>query len=113
MPETISVASLAERLERMAGVVDTHLRECGDANRAQSALLASIANRLESIETLPMKGVKWIAGIVGTAVITLVVQNFYLHERTEQTAHAAAVQASEAKTQGQAIAETIGAPVTK
>ena len=107
----ISVASLAERLDRMAGVVDTHLRECGEANRAQTAFLSNIADRLQSIETLPMKAIKWIAGIVGTAVITLVVQNFYLHEQTAQTARIAAVQATEAKAQGQAIAATIGAPI--
>ena len=98
----MTVATLAVRLERVSGQLDAHLSECSTANIATATALKTIADKIESFERLPMKAVRWLGGIVLAAAITLLVQNFMLHQDTSDKAQAAVVAANQAAT-GQAV----------
>lgn len=55
--------------------------------------LDRLERKIDAITQLPMQTLKWVGGLVVGAAITVLVQNFILHEQTTQTTQQAVTQA--------------------
>jgi len=89
MPEGLTLESVSHELTR-------HVDTCEAQGIANAKVLESIAHRIEAIEKLPMMAVRYLGGIVVTAALTLLTQNFLLHQSTEKAAQTAATAANTA-----------------
>ena len=114
MRGVVNVAAVAARIEEVAGRVDglsgrldTHLQECKTSNEATAEVLKLLVRKVENIEQLPIKVVRWLAGIVVAAVVTLLTQNYILHQDTSQKATQAAASANHAANSADAVEHKI------
>ena len=96
MPGSVSLDTIAQRL-------DDHLENCAKATADTSLALKELSAEVAEIKQLPVKALRWVAGIVLTAVLTLLTQNFFLHQETAKKADVAAAQASSAASAVQKI----------
>lgn len=85
----VTVQALAQKL-------DDHLENCAAENIVTRKAITEMTAAIDEIKTLPIKAIRWMAGIIGTAVLTLAVQNFALHSETSKKADEAATQAAAA-----------------
>ena len=103
MPET-DVNALAQQLT-------DHLRDCYAVRLETKDELKAIKNELSAFRALPGKALRWAATIVGGAVLTIVTQNFFLHQDTAQAARQAATNANVAAAAAQQIPAKTAAAV--
>lgn len=96
LPGSVSLDTIAQRL-------DDHLENCAKASSDTSLALKELSAEVAQIKELPVKALRWVAGIVLTAVLTLLTQNFFLHQETAKKADVAAAQASSAASAVQKI----------
>jgi hypothetical protein len=101
MPDT-DVSALAQQLT-------DHLKDCYRVRDETNATLKGISDEITTFKALPGKALRWAAGIVGTAVLTILTQNFFLHQDTQHAAQQAAQQATSAASTAAADAQTIPA----
>ena len=86
MPGSVDVDTLAESLAK-------HLSDYRTERLQTTEALKQINDQITEFKALPMKAVTYLGGIVVTAAVTLMVQNYFLHEQTQQSSQAAQVQA--------------------
>jgi hypothetical protein len=101
MPESVNVTSLAIRLERVSGQIDGHIESCELRADAATKAMGELATAVTAVKTeitefkaLPMKAVRWLGGIVIIAAVTLLTQNFILHQESTAKATQAASEAT-------------------
>lgn len=130
MTERVTMAVLARRLDETNKIIADHLKECVEEraetrdavvklSRSQADLGASlndfgggmkaIASEIEAFKKLPMKAVRWLGAIVVGAVVTVLVQNFMLHEDTSHKVDSATSEASQAAAGSRAVVQRLDA----
>lgn len=99
-------------MDTIAARLEDHLENCAKATADTSLALKQLSAEIAEIKQLPVKALRWVAGIVLTAVLTLLTQNFFLHQETAKKADVAAQQASSAASAVQKIPEQTAAAVS-
>lgn len=105
MPGTVTVQILAEELR-------SHVEKCEGANleaarnsKAMAEALAALAKEFADFKALPGKGLRWLLVAVAGSVISILVQNLWLHQDTSHKADVAAAAATQATAAVNAIPE--------
>lgn len=90
-------------VEALARTLREHVTECSDVRRENTRAMQTLADAVKGVQTeisafkaLPMKAVRWLGGIVVAAAVTLLVQNFMLHQESTAKAQQAALEATQA-----------------
>lgn len=113
MESASEITNLAVRLEKVAEQVHSHMRDCSAMNVQTAATLQKIDGRIENIEKMPMKAVRWIGGIVIASTISVSVQNYLFHEdtarKTQEAADRATV-AAQAATNAASVVSALKVP---
>jgi predicted DNA repair protein MutK len=101
-----SNTSLAVKLEHAIGRLDSHIVGCdlrasayAQATTELTEAVSAVRAEIAGFKALPMKAVRWLGGIIVMAAVTLLTQNFILHQestaKAAQAASAATVAASD------------------
>lgn len=69
----------------MSARLERHLEDCYSVRTKTDATLTRLEGKLDAITQLPMRTLKWVGGLVIGAAVTMLVQNFMLHQETSQT----------------------------
>lgn len=77
-----------------------HEAECLTVRRETVAGIKAVADKIDNIEKLPMKAVKWLGGIVVIAAITNIVTTYLTHEESAQKLQQAGQSAQQAAAVG-------------
>jgi hypothetical protein len=76
--------------------LSAHEAECLAVRRETVAGIKAVADKIDNIEKLPMKAVRWLGSIIVVAAITNIVTTYLTHQETAQKASLAAVSAEQA-----------------
>ena len=92
-----------------------HEAECLTVRRETMAGIKTVADKIDNIEKLPMKAVRWLGGIVVIAAITNIVTTYLTHQESApkiDQAAASSTQAAQAQQQTLAVVKSIKAAQT-
>ena len=88
-------------LEGLHVMIQSHLEDCYDVRRETNQTLERLVGKLDNIEKLPMRAVKWIAGVVIVAAITTITTNYVNSQEAASKASQAAQAAADAQVAAQ------------
>ena len=91
----------APTLEGLHAMLQSHVADCYDVRRETNQTLQRLVGKLDNIEKLPMRAVKWIAGVVIVAAITTITTNYVNSQEAASKASQAALAASNAQAAAQ------------
>lgn len=83
-------------VESLAVELRDHVIKCEAANIKTANALESLSHDVQAFKELPGKAVRWIALTIAGAVMSILVQNFWLHQETARKTDAAANEATQA-----------------
>ena len=84
-------------LRELAVQLASHLNDCYDVRIEANKKLDALTSKLDRIEQLPMRAVRWIASIVVVAAITTVTTNYLNSQAAAEKAAQAAQSAASAQ----------------
>lgn len=104
-----TVASLAQQLH-------AHITKCEAGQvRVEEQLtsvskdVAVVVEEVRAIKQLPGQAIKWLVATIATAALTILTQNFILHNETARVAKSAANAAASAAAETHAVHATVNA----
>lgn len=97
MPENQTLLRLAGDVATVSARLEAHLQSCEAANIVAANALQRLADKVEGFEKLPARGLAWFIGVIAVASITILGQNFFLHQDTTAKAAQAATAATQAE----------------